>query len=62
VARRLATKVNGLIYKQIWSGVNVERWAIRTEETRHAKPVQGVLQHFAWLCTHERVLASAPTR
>jgi len=58
VARRLGTKVSRFIYKQIWKGANVERWAALAEESRHAKPGQGVLQHFAWLCAHERELAA----
>jgi hypothetical protein len=58
VARRLGTKVNRFIYKQIWKGVNVERWAALAEEVRHDKPGQGTLRHFAWLCTHERELAA----
>src|SRR6266567_5144510 len=32
VARRLGTKVNKFIYKMIWKGVNVERWAVTAEE------------------------------
>jgi len=56
VARRLGTRVSKFIYKQIWNGVNVERWAIQAEEMRHDKPGQGRLQHFAWLCLREREL------
>jgi len=58
IARRLGTKVNKFIYQQIWKGANVERWAAVAEETCHAKPGQGMLQHFAWLCAHERELAA----
>lgn len=59
VARRIGTKVNKFIYKQIWKGVNVERWAIQAEEMRHDKPGQDKLKHFAWLCLNEKtVLAS----
>lgn len=54
VARRLGTRVSKFIYKQIWNGVNVERWAIQAEEMRHDKAGQGRLQHFAWLCLHEQ--------
>lgn len=58
VARRIGTEVNKFIYKQIWKGVNVERWAIQAEETRHDKPGQNKLKHFAWLCLHERLAIS----
>jgi hypothetical protein len=54
VARRLGTKVNKFIYKQIWKGVNVERWAVAAEEIKHDKPGQSREKHFAWLCLHER--------
>jgi hypothetical protein len=56
VARRLGTKVNGFIYKQIWKGVNVERWAVAAEEIRHDKPGQSREKLFAWLCLHEQRL------
>ncbi len=56
VARRLGTKVNKFIYKQIWKGVNVERWAVAAEEIRHDKPGQSREKHFAWLCLHEQRL------
>jgi hypothetical protein len=57
VARRLGTKVSKFIYKQIWKGVNVERWAVAAEEVRHDKPGQSKEKHFAWLCVHEAQLA-----
>jgi hypothetical protein len=57
VARRLGIKINNFIYKQIWNGVNVERWAIAAEEIRHDKPGQSRVKHFAWLCVHEKRLA-----
>ena len=57
VARRLGTKVNKFIYKQIWKGVNVERWAVAAQEIRHDKPGQSREKHFAWLCLHEKRLA-----
>lgn len=57
VARRLGTKINRFIYKQIWKGVNVERWAIAAEEIRHDKPGQSREKYFAWLCVHEKRLA-----
>jgi len=53
VARRLGTKVNKFIYKQIWKGVNVERWAVAAQEIRHDKPGQSREKHFAWLCANE---------
>lgn len=56
VARRIGTKVSKFIYKQIWNGVSVERWAIQAEEMRHDKPGQSKLKHFVWLCLHERTL------
>ncbi len=56
VARRLGTKVNKFIYKQIWKGVNVERWAVAAEEIRHDKPGQSREKHFAWLCVNEQRL------
>jgi len=57
VARRIGTKVNKFIYKQIWKGVNVERWAITAEEIRHDKQGQSRERHFAWLCLNEQRLA-----
>ena len=60
MARRIGTKVNKFIYKQIWKGVNVERWAIQAEEVQHSKSGQSKEKHFSWLCLNERiVLASA---
>jgi len=56
VARRLGTKVNKFIYKMIWKGVNVERWAVTAEEIRHDKPGQSREKHFAWLCLNEKRL------
>lgn len=56
VARRLGIKINKFIYKQIWKGVNVERWAVAAEEMRHDKPGQSREKHFAWLCLHEKRL------
>ena len=54
VARRIGTNVSTFIYKQIWKGVNVERWAIAAQEIKHDKPGQSKLKHFAWLCLHEQ--------
>ena len=56
VARRVGTKVNKFIYKQIWKGVNVERWAVQAEEMRHDKPNQSREKHFAWLCANEKLV------
>ena len=57
VVRRLGIKVNKFIYKQIWKGVNVERWAIAAQEIKHDKPGQSREKHFAWLCLNEQRLA-----
>jgi hypothetical protein len=56
VARRLGTKINNFIYKQIWKGVNVERWAIAAQEISHDKPGQSRERYFAWLCVNEKRL------
>src|SRR5258708_37272519 len=56
VVRRLGTKINKFIYKQIWKGVNVERWAVAAEEVRDDKPRQSRAGDFAWLCVHEKRL------
>ena len=56
VARRLGVQINNFIYKQIWKGVNVERWAVTAEEISHDKPGQSREKHFAWLCLHEQRL------
>ena len=61
VARRLGVQINNFIYKQIWKGVNVERWAVTAEEVRHDKPGQSRERHFAWLCLNEHRLASQAT-
>lgn len=52
VAERLSTGVTNLLYQLIWRGVNVERWSALAVESSHAKPGQGVMQHFVWLCKH----------
>lgn len=56
VVRRLGTKINNFIYKMIWCGVNVERWAVAAEEVRHDKPGQSREKYFAWLCVNEQRL------
>src|SRR6266542_4591169 len=50
VAQKLRMEVTNFIYKQLWRGVNVERWADIARETRHDKPGQSKARHFAWLC------------
>ena len=54
IARRLGTNVNKFIYKMIWKGVNVERWADTANELKHNKPGQSRERHFAWLCLNEQ--------
>ncbi len=61
VAKRLGTTTSKFIYKQIWKGVNVERWAIQAQEMRHDKAGQTTLKHFAWLCVHEKQLLRGQT-
>ena len=56
VVRRLGTQINNFIYKQIWKGVNVERWAVAAQEVRHDKPGQSREKYFAWLCVNEKRL------
>ncbi len=56
VARRLGVQINKFIYKMIWRGVNVERWAVAAEEVSHNKPGQSRERHFAWLCLREQRL------
>jgi hypothetical protein len=41
------------VYKQIWQGVNVERWADMAQEMPHDKAGQSRIKHFAWLCRRE---------
>jgi hypothetical protein len=57
VARRIGTNVNKFIYKMIWNGANVERWAVTAAEVSHEKPGQSREKHFAWLCLNEQRLA-----
>ncbi len=57
VAAKLNIAVSKFIYKQIWKGVNVERWAVTAEEIRHDKPGQSREKYFAWLCLNEKRLA-----
>jgi hypothetical protein len=53
VADKLSTAVTLFIYRQIWNGVNVERWADMAREMPHDKPGQSKVRHFAWLCRRE---------
>jgi hypothetical protein len=48
VAKRLGTEVNRFIYKQVWRGRNVERWAAQAAEAGRTP-----LKLFAWLCRRE---------
>ncbi len=48
VAEKLHTEVTKFIYKQVWQGVNVERWADTAAEVGRHKG-----KHFAWLCKRE---------
>ena len=48
VAEKLAVEVSGWIYKQIWLGRNVERWADIARESGRNRPA-----YFAWLCSRE---------
>ena len=56
VAKRIGEGLTKFVYKQIWTGKNVERWAVAAEEVRHDKPGQSREKHFAWLCLHEQRL------
>ena len=56
VVRRLGTKINNFIYKMIWRGVNVVRWAVAAEEVPHKQPGQSREKYFAWLCVNEHRL------
>jgi hypothetical protein len=48
VADKLKTVANNFIYKQIWRGVNVERWADTAAEAGKHRG-----KYFAWLCGQE---------
>jgi hypothetical protein len=41
------------VYKQLWAGKSVERWAVAAEEVRHDKPNQFKGRLFAFLCQQE---------
>lgn len=53
VTRRIGEGLTNFVYKQIWAGRNVERWAIAAEEVRHSKPNQSKERLFAFLCKQE---------
>ena len=40
VTKRIGECMTAFVYKQIWAGKNVERWAVAAEEVRHDKPNQ----------------------
>ena len=48
VAQKLGTEVTRFIFKQVWSGANVERWADTARETGKNRA-----KYFAWLCQRE---------
>ncbi len=51
VAEKLGTPVTKFIYKQVWKGVNVIRYAALAAETGRNKP-----KYFAWLCKNGETL------
>ena len=53
VAKRIGEGLTKFVYKQIWAGKNVERWAVAAEEVRHDKPNQSKWRMFAYLCKQE---------
>ena len=54
VTKRIGDDLTKFVYKQIWAGRNVERWAYRAaEEVRHDKPNQSKGRLFAYLCKLE---------
>jgi len=59
VAAKISSTVTTFIYKQIWRGVNVDRWADTAREVRHDKPGQSRAKYFMWLCKRE--LLAMPT-
>jgi hypothetical protein len=48
VAAKLRTDVTRFIYRQVWRGANVERWADAAAEVGRNKSA-----YFAWLCRRE---------
>jgi hypothetical protein len=53
VTKRIGDGLTKFVYKQIWEGKNVERWAVAAEEVRHDKPNQSKARLFAFLCKQE---------
>ncbi len=53
VTQRIGDGLTNFVYKQIWAGKNVERWAVAAEEVRHDKPDQSIGKLFAYLCKQE---------
>jgi hypothetical protein len=51
-AKKLGTAVSRFIYRQVWRGVNVERWAVTAAEAGRHKA-----KYFTWLCQREASLA-----
>jgi hypothetical protein len=48
VAAKLRSEVTKFIYREVWRGVNVERWADTAAEVGRNRPA-----YFAWLCRRE---------
>lgn len=53
VTKRIGEGMATFVYKQIWVGRNVERWAVAAEEVAHNKPNQSKERLFAYLCKQE---------
>ncbi len=53
VTKRIGESMTTFVYKQIWAGRNVERWAVAAEEMRHDKPKQSRGRLFAYICKQE---------
>ena len=53
ITKRVGEGMITFVYKQLWMGRNVERWAVAAEEVRHDKPDQSRERLFAYLCKLE---------
>ena len=53
ITKRIGKGMTTFVYKQIWAGKNVERWAVAAEELFHDKPHQSKERLFAYLCRLE---------
>lgn len=53
IAKRIGEGMITFVYKQLWAGRNVERWAVAAEEVPHDKPNQSRERLFAYLCKLE---------